>query len=169
MAKAKSDSEMHSRYRKVRVNGMTVQVHRYVMEQSLGRPLRPDEVVHHINGNRYDNRIENLQLMTVSHHSRMENLGRPAHNKGKPLSEEQKAKLRAFHLGKKLSPEHRAQISAGVRRAYTNPDFRAKISTSLIGNQRTKGYHHSPEALAKISEASKRARREKFWSTRPKK
>ena len=46
-----------------------VKEHRYVMEQHIGRSLTTDEVVHHVNGVRDDNRIGNLQIMTRSAHS----------------------------------------------------------------------------------------------------
>lgn len=41
--------------------------HRLVMEQVVGRPLRTEETVHHINGVRDDNRPENLELWSSRH------------------------------------------------------------------------------------------------------
>lgn len=45
----------------------TTAEHRYVMEQNIGRELLPEETVHHINGIRDDNRLENLELFSSRH------------------------------------------------------------------------------------------------------
>jgi len=46
-----------------------------VMEEILGRDLEPGEIVHHINGIRNDDRLENLQVVTRSEHTRLHSAG----------------------------------------------------------------------------------------------
>ena len=47
--------------------------HRLVMVEHIGRPLTPDEHVHHINEDKLDNRIENLRVMSRSEHTAFHN------------------------------------------------------------------------------------------------
>jgi len=52
----------HLLYNGEKNKGRYVFEHRLIMENIIGRPLKPDEKVHHKNGVRHDNRPENLQL-----------------------------------------------------------------------------------------------------------
>lgn len=49
--------------------------HVYVMSEHLGRPINKDEVVHHINGKKDDNRLQNLKVMDRASHASIHHRG----------------------------------------------------------------------------------------------
>src|SRR3990167_3790350 len=57
-------------YRMIYVDGIRMYEHRHVMEVSLGRRLRRNEHVHHLDGNKINNHISNLELISPSEHAR---------------------------------------------------------------------------------------------------
>ena len=103
-------------YRLVYVNGKKVREHRYIMEQYLGRPLKPFpyEVVHHINNIKHDNRIENLELISgAGHHSSKHCVKYPIKNGRKKCSQcKQILPISNFSKDKSLKIGYRAWCKA---------------------------------------------------------
>jgi len=48
-----------------------MKIHIYLMETKIGRKIKRGEVVHHIDGNKLNNCLENLQLLTISEHNKI--------------------------------------------------------------------------------------------------
>lgn len=53
-------------YKKISKHGVQVREHRWVIENLIGRRLLSTESIHHKNGNKLDNRVENLEIWSTS-------------------------------------------------------------------------------------------------------
>lgn len=84
-------------------------------------------------------------------------------NKGRVVSEETKRKISIANTGKKRTEEFCKQISERVKKYRPTPETKIKIGLASRGNHYALGHKHTPETLAKISDASK-----KLWERRKK-
>jgi len=57
----------------IKADGKIRTQHKYILERYLGRNLQPNEVTHHIDGNKTNNNINNLVVMTKKQHDMLHN------------------------------------------------------------------------------------------------
>lgn len=74
-------------YRIIYRNGKRIMEHKAFAEDRLGRELLPDEVVHHIDGNRANNSLENLVVMKRAEHDKIKESTRRYHHTDKYVEE----------------------------------------------------------------------------------
>ena len=105
-----------------------IQEHRLIMSNFLKRVLKHYEHVHHINGNKSDNRIENLMLLTNSEH-------RTLHMKEKTL-EEKRAQAEGViaHAKSRRLKRQIVQCACGCGQGFVTPDSKGRYHQFILGH-----------------------------------
>ena len=91
-------------YNMIYKNGKEIREHRLIAEEALGVPIPEDILVHHIDGNKLNNDVLNLQLITREEHPKV-------HYTGVPRTQEVKNKVSQSKMGHTVSEETRRKIS----------------------------------------------------------
>ena len=120
---------MGSEYKTITRNGKRRPAHDVIMEGLLGRPLKENEVVHHLNGEKTDNREENLVVMDRAEHARLHASGaKPTAVTLEKLSQSHKGRPAA---NRKLTGEQVLQIARQLQAGVSARKIAADYSVSV--------------------------------------
>ena len=89
--------------------GGKIYVHRYIASLKIGRWLNPDEQTHHKNSIKYDNRPENLEVLSAENHGKIHSI-RKRKNFPRPCTSCKKLTLNKYYCSVKCSSLHRRKV-----------------------------------------------------------
>ena len=149
---------MPAKYRKRKVKGTTVQEHRVVWEEANG-PIPEGMVVHHRNGDRYDNRLENLELLShqahSAHHNQKHPLTKVCANCGEEFTPAPTKRARQVNCSKQCWKEYASKHFRN--NAKLSREQHAEIRRRLAAGERGKDlaleYEVSPQSISRIKHA----------------
>ena len=107
-------------------------LHRLIFESFYGFKIPKNYIIHHKNGNKTDNCILNLQLMHISLHGKL-------HNIGKKLSEKTKEKISNSRKGKTLSEKTKKKVATNHARYWKGKNRSKKTIEKISKKQTTTG------------------------------
>ncbi len=104
---------IHKGYKWLMDDGKEMMEHRFVVEKAIGRKLTRDEVVHHKNGIKSDNRLDNLEVLSRGEHTTLHNgVSRPCKVCGK-ITQDGTKDYCGSHWYKLKRSLHRQKIKLG--------------------------------------------------------
>ena len=119
-------------------------LHRLIFEDYHKCTLLPNAVIHHRDGNKLNNRYENLELMSRGEHSILHHKGENNHMWGKNHSDETKQKISEnnarYWEDKKLSDEHKRKLSENSARYWEDKKFSDEHKMKISESHNTSGY-----------------------------
>ena len=95
---------------------VTVRASLYEIQMHTNVGYKPGMIIHHIDGNKENNSLQNLEYITRSEHT-------IHHKSGFHHTEETKLKMRCSHLGKNVGPRHPWNEEEKLKRSIANKDL----------------------------------------------